>query len=348
MKAELDRDLFNSNWVDVGTSNISVNPHVYNFVDLFSGAGGMSLGLSQAGFRKVFSVEIDRDASDTLRKNFSDSYHMESRIEDIKNEYVERLTEDSCVHIVCGGPPCQGFSVAGLRDPNDPRNQLFREFVRLVRKINPLFVIMENVPGILTMQKGEVYREIIRQFERIGYPGMSARILESAAFGIPQLRTRAIFVANRMGVKNPYPAEQLLKENYNPIECAIDDLKDLPRDPAFNHEWTRHSKGMEARIANVPPGGSLYDNFRDAWKRQYRGVPSMAVKENHGGVHIHYERNRVLSARELARLQTFPDSFIFSGTMKRAYWQIGNAVPCLLAKNIGLALRPALREYSGS
>ena len=347
LKAELDRNLFNGNWIDIDTSDISVTPHSYNFVDLFSGAGGISLGFSQAGFRKTLSVEVDRDASNTIRRNFPSSYHLEGNIEDVKSGTVESLIANQFIHVVCGGPPCGGFSVAGLRNPNDQRNHLFREFLRLVRKINPLFVVMENVPGILTIQRGKFYKEISRQFSEIGYPNMSVRILEAAAYGTPQLRTRAIFVANRIGVRNPYPAEQLVKEDYKSIESAIDDLKDLPPDPSFNHEWTKHSKRMESRIADVLPGGSLYDNFRDAWKRQYKGVPSMAVKENHGGVHIHYERDRVMSARELARLQTFPDSFIFSGTMKRAYWQIGNAVPCLLAKNIALALRPSLDEFVG-
>jgi len=99
---------------------------------------------------------------------------------------------------------------------------------------------------------------------------------------------------------------------------------------------------MEGRIAQVPPGGSLYKSYYDAWKRQYRGVPCMTIKENHGGTHVHYELNRVLSAREMARLQTFPDSFIFWGTMKRAYFQIGNAVPPVLGRHIALALRPSL------
>jgi DNA (cytosine-5)-methyltransferase 1 len=153
-----------------------------------------------------------------------------------------------------------------------------------------------------------------------------------------------VLIGNRFGLKNPYPEVQFSKETYKSIESAMDDLKDHPRDASINHEWTAHSKKFEERISKVPPGGSLYETFRDAYKRQYKGVPSMTAKENHGGTHIHYEKNRVLSARELARLQTFPDDFIFEGTMKRAYWQIGNAVPCILAKNIALALKPSIED----
>jgi DNA (cytosine-5)-methyltransferase 1 len=345
LKAKFDNNLFNGGWheVEVGGSD-KFKKNKFNFIDLFSGAGGLSLGLKQAGFNKIISIEIDKDASKTIRKNFPESFHFEGKIEDLSDKQIKDVVGKRKIHVVCGGPPCQGFSVAGLRNPKDPRNQLFREFIRIVKAVKPVFVVLENVPGILTMKNGEVYREIIRQFEQAGYGNMSVRILEAANFGAPQLRTRAVFIANNLGRSNPYPKIQFSKNNYKTIDSAIDDLKDLPPDPSINHEWTRHSKKMEERISKVPPGGSLYSTFRDAWKRQYKGVPSMTAKENHGGVHIHYEKNRVLSARELARLQTFPDDFIFSGTMKRAYWQIGNAVPCILAKNIALAIKTELKK----
>jgi DNA (cytosine-5)-methyltransferase 1 len=347
LQAHFDTNLFNCNWFEIDTRKAKTTKTEFNYVDLFSGAGGMSQGFKQAGFNKILSVEIDHDASETIRRNFPESAHYEGRIEDLSDERIREIVGDRTIHLVCGGPPCQGFSVAGFRDPNDPRNKLFHEFVRVVRVLKPWFVVLENVPGILTMQDGAVYQEILRQFGMEGYGNMSVRILEAATFGAPQLRTRAIFIGNRFGKKNPYPQIQFTKENYRSIDDAIDDLKNVPPSPLFNHEWTKHSKQMEERISKVPPGGSLYDTFRDAWKRQYKGIPSMTAKENHGGVHIHYEKNRVISARELARLQTFPDDFIFSGTMKRAYWQIGNAVPCILAKNIALAVRSELERVRG-
>lgn len=343
LKAKLDSDLFNNNWFEIDALAQAELPATINYIDLFSGAGGLSQGFKQAGLNKIMSVEIDKDASSTIRRNFPESHHFECNIEDLSNEEIRKAISDKTVHIVCGGPPCQGFSVAGLRNPHDPRNQLFKEFVRIVNVVKPWYVVLENVPGILTMQEGTVYQEIIRQFSAAGYENMSVRILEAATFGAPQLRTRAVFIGNRFGKRNPYPKEQFCKQTYRTIESAIDDLKNHPRDAKINHEWTAHSKKFEERIAKVPPGGSLYETFRDAFKRQYRGVPSMTAKENHGGTHIHYEKNRVLSARELARLQTFPDDFGFEGTMKRAYWQIGNAVPCILAKNIALALKSEIQ-----
>ncbi|MFA5075553.1 MAG: DNA cytosine methyltransferase [Candidatus Babeliales bacterium] len=344
LKEELDSDLFNSQWRLVNTEGpLGINKK-YNFIDLFSGAGGLSLGFSQANYEKLLSSEIDPDAAATNERNFPKAIHFTGPIEKVSDRQILDAVGNKTVHVVCGGPPCQGFSVAGLRNPKDPRNVMFKEFVRVVSLVKPWFVLLENVPGILTMSGGAVKNAIIAEFDQIGYRGMSVRILEAATYGVPQLRTRAIFIANRFNLVNPYPKEIYAKEQYKAIESVILDLKDHPRDPKINHEWTEHSKEYEERIAKVPPGGSLYETFRDAFKRQYLGVPAMTIKENHGGTHIHPVLNRVISAREMARLQTFPDNFIFEGRMKRVMWQVGNAVPVLFAKHLALALRDGLRE----
>ncbi len=339
LKAEMDAyKLF----VDV--RQLEKSKQTYNFIDLFCGAGGLTQGMKQAGLNPVASVEISPIASATHQRNFPHCRHFCGDITslNIKN-WLEGIKYED-IHIVAGGPPCQGFSVAGRRDPNDPRNILFRQFVRVVAEIKPLYVVMENVPGILTMQKGAVMNAIIEAFAEIGYPNMSVTVLEAAEYGVPQFRARAIFIANRLGLPNPYPKSQLTPECYIPIESAISDLPEYTPLPEINHEWTKHSKEFMERLAKVPAGGSLYETFYDAYKRQYKGLPSMTVKENHGGTHIHPYLNRVISAREMARLQTFPDSFIFEGTMKKAMWQIGNAVPPRLAECIGQALIPFLNN----
>lgn len=314
----------------------------YTFVDLFCGAGGMTQGFVQAGFQPLASVEMTPIASATHQKNFPRCQHFCGDIATFDSQKCLEKIGSLEVHLVVGGPPCQGFSVAGKRDPNDPRNHLFREFIRVVSEIKPWYIVMENVPGILTMKKGMIKQEIIDGFASIGYPHVSVAILESASYGAPQIRPRAIFIANRFGMSNPYPKPQLSIAEYQPIESAISDLPEWEPIPEINHEWTRHSSEYMERIAKVPPGGSLYETYLDAFKRQYPGKPSMTVKENHGGTHIHPYLNRVISAREMARLQTFPDSFIFEGSMKKAMWQIGNAVPPRLAECIGYALIPYL------
>ncbi|MBE9127186.1 MULTISPECIES: DNA cytosine methyltransferase [unclassified Coleofasciculus] len=318
----------------------------YTFVDLFCGAGGMSQGLVQAGFIPVASAEINAIASATHQRNFLQCHHFCGDIQYFyPKQWLEQVDSPE-VHLVVGGPPCQGFSVAGKRDPNDPRNHLFQEFVRVVSELRPWYVVMENVPGILTMGKGAVKEAIFNAFDAIGYSSISVAILESAAYDVPQIRPRAIFIANRLGMPNPYPKAQFLPQQYKPIESAISDLPEYTPIPEINHEWTKHSSAYMERIAKVPPGGSLYKTYADAFKRQYQGKPSMTIKENHGGTHIHPYLNRVISAREMARLQTFPDSFIFEGSMKKAMWQIGNAVPPRLAECIGYVLIPYLSKIA--
>ncbi len=328
--------------IDINTPSKPL--HNFNFIDLFCGAGGITQGLMQAGLNPVASAEISPIASATHRRNFPDCHHFCGDIHEFNTqEWLSKVGSPE-IHLIVGGPPCQGFSVAGKRDPNDPRNHLFQEFVRIVSEVRPWYMVIENVPGILTMKQGKTKQEIIEAFENIGYTNVSVAILESAAYGVPQIRPRAIFIANRFGMHNPYPNPQLIPEQYKPIESAISDLPAYEAIPSINHEWTRHSPAYMERIAKVPPGSSLYETYVDAFKRQYPGKPSMTIKENHGGTHIHPHLNRVISAREMARLQSFPDSFIFEGTMKKAMWQIGNAVPPRLAECIGYALIPSLNE----
>lgn len=345
IKQQLESEEVDSCKIYIDVEKVSAPIREYRFVDLFCGAGGMTQGLFQAGLKPVASVEINAIASATHIQNFPQCHHFSGDIKEFDaGAWLAQINSPE-IHLVVGGPPCQGFSLAGKRNPNDPRNFLFREFVRVVSAIRPWYVVMENVPGILTMKKGAVKAAICEAFDAIGY-SISIAILESAAYGVPQLRPRAIFIANRVGMPNPYPKPQLSPEKYKPIESAIADLPEWTPIPEINHQWTRHSATYMERLAKVPPGGSLYESYADAFKRQYPGKPSMTVKENHGGTHIHPYLNRTISAREMARLQTFPDSFIFAGSMKKAMWQIGNAVPPRLAECIGHALIPLLDQYA--
>jgi DNA (cytosine-5)-methyltransferase 1 len=322
----------------VDLNSLSIVPHGLGAIDLFAGAGGLSLGIQNAGFRVKAAVEISEIAAETHTRNFPSTYVHCGDISDF--DPLAILGSGTNLSLVAGGPPCQGFSVAGRRDPNDPRNKLFYEFVRVVEQTKPDYFVMENVPGILTMSGGKVKDAILESFAEIGYPGVSVAVLEAAAYGVPQLRSRAIFIGNRHGLPNPFPAPILSHESYRSIESAIGDLPAWDRIPEINHEWTRHSKAFTKRISEVQAGESLYETFADAYKRQYPGLPSMTVKENHGGTHIHHGLDRCISAREMARLQTFPDDFYFLGGMKKAMWQIGNAVPPRLGEVIARAIVP--------
>jgi DNA (cytosine-5)-methyltransferase 1 len=348
VKKILENDLFNAGWCYVDTQQVKKDQKIFNCVDLFSGCGGLTLGFEQANYRSLIAVEVDQDAAATYKKNFPDAYVWASKIESLTNEKLKEIIGNVEIHALLAGFPCQGFSVAGQRNPKDERNVLFREVLRAAKVLHPWFLVLENVPGIVTISKGTVFQAIRKEFAEIGYPNMSTLVLESADFGVPQYRPRAIFIANRFGLPNPYPKPILEPKNYMTIEAAIDDLKHQPRNVAINHDWTYHSPDMEKRIAEVEPGGSLYDSYTDAWKRQYKGAPAMTIKENHGGTHIHYELNRTISSREMARLQGFPDSFLFVGRMKRVMFQIGNAVPPILACHIALALRPTFEKQAAN
>ena len=331
-------------WVDTTLVEDSTK-NTYNLIDLFSGCGGITCGFVQAGFKPVLGVEVDPAASTTYRHNFPSSIHIEGKIEELDIEIVKSLLGNNKIHVVCAGFPCPGFSVAGQRVADDSRNILYKQVVRFTKELRPWFVVMENVPGFVTLKRGDYLESIIREFSDVGY-AVTAQIIESAAYGVPQFRPRTIMIGNRFSLPNPYPKPILDEKNYVPIESAIEDLKDVPRNPLINHEWTKHSEEMVKRIERVPPGGSLYESYLDAWKRQYPDIPSMTIKENHGGTHIHPQLNRVISAREAARLQSFPDTFLFWGTMKRAYFQVGNAVPPLLAKHVALAIKPSLDKIT--
>jgi len=344
VKRKLEESIFGLNKTLVDTTKEIIDDYVYNTVDLFAGCGGLTKGFEDAGFRSILGVEIDPDAAATYDANFKDAAVWAGDIHDLSDQEALEMIRGQDVHVLTGGFPCQGFSVAGDRNPEDERNQLFKQMVRFTKLLNPMFVVGENVPGIVTMDDGRFMNEIFNSFNAIGYT-ITARVLESADFGVPQYRPRTIFIANRVGVANPYPMEILTPDEHITIEQALDDLKDTPRDPSINHEWTAHRKSTIERIKKVSPGNSLYKTYADAFKRQYRGRPSMTVKENHGGTHIHHDLDRCISAREMARLQSFPDDFFFHGTMKRAMFQLGNAVPPLLAKHVALALRPTLTEF---
>lgn len=320
-----------------------------NFIDLFSGAGGLSCGLVMAGMTPVGSVEIMNQAVATYKYNFIDKKGFNENVEsrDIRNKDVKESLYNSVknknVDVIVGGFPCQGFSMAGNRIVTDKRNTLYLDMLEIVNHIRPKIVVMENVPGLRSMLGGKVEEKIINDFEKIGYK-INVTILNAADYYTPQTRRRVIFVGNRIGVDNYHPKPILTPDKYITTKTAIQDLMNKEDDPLFNHITTKHTKEMEQKLLNVPEGESLYKNYSDSWKKCPWNKPSCTVKENHGGVNIHPKLPRVLTAREMARLQTFPDDFIFQGSKKWQLTQIGNAVPCYLGKAIGLAVEKMLEQ----
>ena len=193
------------------------------------------------------------------------------------------------------------------------------------------------------MLGGKVEEKIINDFERIGYK-INVTVLNAADYYTPQTRRRVIFIGNRIGVDNCHPKPLLDSSNYITTKSAIEDLVNKKPDPLFNHVPTTHSEEMQKKLSEVKEGESLYKNYSDSWKKCPWNKPSCTVKENHGAVNIHPKLPRVLTVRELARLQSFPDDFIIQGSKKWQLTQIGNAVPCFLGKAIGLAVEKIINE----
>ena len=330
------------NWADINQYWDNPNKSKMTFVDLFCGAGGLSKGLEMAGLEGICGLDWFNEACMTYNRNF---YHpfINGDIKDPENkkkfyDTVREQLNGRHLNIVAGGFPCQGFSMAGNRIVDDPRNSLYKELIEIVVELQPDFVICENVKGLRTMLDGLVEKKIIADFKEIGYK-MNVTTLCAADYYTPQKRERVIFIGNRKGLKNFHPQPILSPKEYITTGQAIGDLINHPIDPDFNHVPTVHREDMAKRIMETPEGKSLYKGYSDAWKKCPWDAPSCTIKENHGGVNLHPKLPRVLTAREMARLQSFPDDFIFEGKKNKQLVQIGNAVPPLLGKAIGLAVR---------
>ena len=322
----------------------------YNFIDLFSGAGGLSCGLVMAGLNPVASVEIMPQAVATYEKNFIQNKKFDEKVEtrDIREQEVKNKLYESVagkhIDVIVGGFPCQGFSMSGYRVVDDPRNSLYKEMKDIVEHLQPDFVVMENVEGLRSMLNGKVEEMIIEDYKKIGYE-INLTVLNSADYYTPQTRHRVIFIGNRVGVTNYHPKPLLDESHYVTVGDALSKYLEMPEDKSINHIFTKTSPEMQERLKAIPVGKSLYSNYSDAWKKVDWNKPSCTVKENHGGVNIHPILSRPMTPRELATLQSFPSDFIFEGSKKWQLVQIGNAVPCLLGKAIGLSLRKMMDDY---
>lgn len=330
------------NWIEIIEEWDNPNKSELTFVDLFSGAGGITKGLELAGLNGVCGLDWFEAAGKTYRRNFNHPFvEGDIKLDSKKKEFYDTVKEQlngRKLNVVAGGFPCQGFSMAGNRIVEDPRNSLYKDLLDIVINLKPEFVVCENVVGLRSMLKGKVEEMIIEDFKEAGYE-MNVTVLRAADYGVPQKRDRVIFIGNRINKKNYHPKPFLSPENYMTTGEAISDLMDLEDIPEFNHVQTKHRPDMAERMLALEEGKSLYKGYSDAWKKCPWNEASCTIKENHGGVNVHPKLPRVLTAREMARIQSFPDDFIFEGPKNKQLVQLGNAVPPLLSKAIGLAIR---------
>jgi DNA (cytosine-5)-methyltransferase 1 len=424
------------------------------FVDLFSGCGGLSLGLSLSGAQGLFAIEKDRMAFETFKANFIDgptgpfapfvwpewlekkAWGVDDFLQNpVHDVHVERLASEG-IDLISGGPPCQGFSFAGKRNADDPRNQLFLRYLEAVRRLRPRAVLLENVPGMAVAHgvskaetvrkkydtKGSYYEVLAQELEQLGYD-VDKRLVDASDYGVPQRRVRLIVIGVRREAGQPegnrasevlellkaHRADFLKEHNLiAPVsaEDAIGDLSVFGRDmrswplqPSFDSPerfWELIYDGRRSRSAyqrlmrrGAPAGYvdsmrlanhsyEVRDRFLKIINRCRQGVrmndedrarfnlkkhrihpmsaedPAPTITTLPDDV-LHFRDPRILTVRETARLQSFPDYFVFKGKYTTGghlrtqecprYSQVGNAVPPLLAKAIGLALQHVLGRH---
>lgn len=342
-------------------------------IDIFSGAGGLSIGAEMAGVQIMFAVEKDKYAAETYSFNHK---NIPVICEDIHNinplQYIKPIEANDQL-IVFGGPPCQGFSTSNTvtRNMQNPNNSLFEEFVRFVATLKPEWFLFENVEGFYRFEKGSVRDKVKSCFEELGYT-VNDKIVVASDYGVPQHRHRFIMIGNRHGILYQFPKKH--KKVYT-VKDAISDLPNLSNgqmDETLPYtysikEASEYAKLMRKgskfsqqnyvsknadyvieRYKHIGQGQNwkaipetLMTNYKDRnnchsgiYKRLQADKPSVVISNYRKNMLIHPSQNRGLSVREAARLQSFPDFFIFKGSLSHIQQQIGNAVPPLLAKAV--------------
>lgn len=325
----------------------------FNYIDLFCGCGGLSLGFDKAGFNNVLAVEFNPVFAKTYKENFNKHNIIIDDIKNVNNKKIMEELNGEKVDVIIGGCPCQGFSIAGNIARNiidDPRNYLFKEFVRFVDLLKPTLFIFENVANLEKYNNGKAIANIEKSFENIGYT-VKHKVLLASEYEVPQDRRR-IFIVGQKGKFNnfEYPKKS---SKVITIKDAIDDLPKLEsgqKSNIPNHNAMNHSEQMLEKMKYVKDGGDRLDipekirpTTGDIRKyiRYNSNKPSICITGDMRKV-FHYSQNRALTCRELARLQTFPDSFKFFGNSSEIQQQIGNAVPVELARRIALQTKEVL------
>lgn len=346
-------------------------------VETFSGAGGMAVGAKLAGVQIVAAVELDRHAAETYSHNHPETLVIQGDIQHIS--HIRFGTNPGDKLVLFGGPPCQGFSTSNqrTRSSENANNWLFKEFCKLISALKPEYVVFENVRGITETEGGLFVKEVIDAIEGAGYQTVSG-LLNAAHFGVPQSRTRFFVVARRGNRPPPLPKGH--PDDAVTVSEALDDLPELANGaskdilpylrPSLSnfgrmmrgglaecsgHLVTKNAAHILERYKHIPPGGNwedipaaLMENYADAsrchtgiYRRLTTHEPSVVIGNFRKNMLIHPVQDRGLSVREAARLQSFPDSYIFRGSIGFQQQQVGNAVPPLLAKAVFESIRQA-------
>lgn len=363
------------------------NAKKFNCIELFAGSGGLGTGFENGGFNIIAANDIWKAAEQTYKENHPNVKYI---VQDIANIDGNELLKGTGytrkdIDVIIGGPPCQGFSTLGKRFIDDPRNKLFKEYVRIVNDIRPKFFVMENVVGILSMGKGQVLANIIKAFNDIGYK-LKYTVLNAAEYGVPQQRERAIFIGTRLNIEIMYPKKSHSisgEKGYKKALTLWDAIGDLPQSSTEelteytnepqnnyqklmrknsknikNHKPSMHNEKAKMMMNYIPTGMSVWEvkdipkeliptsGYGNTYARLNPSEPGMTITSNFACISssrcIHPYLNRGLTAREAARIQSYPDDYIFKGSKTDIHIQIGNSVPPILALEIAKTVKEML------
>jgi DNA (cytosine-5)-methyltransferase 1 len=358
-------------------------------IELFAGAGGLMLGLERSGFKTLLANEVHPHPCLTLKRNFPGVPIIQTSARDVSGldllksaglckSYVKRIS------LVAGGPPCQGFSTAGIKDKNDPRNNLIGDFIRIVKELKPFYFLLENVPGLVTLHDGLLFKNVLNELSSLGY-NFSYKVLQVSDYGVPQMRKRLIILGAREGKAPIHPLQThgnnepdlLFTSNTLPFVSCGEAIEDLPaidqgciqstydKQPRtdyqrimrkgsrilYNHEASKHKKETMDYYGLVPPGGTWLD-IPENLRNKKQGVQRWPLNGLSRAItteptdFIHPTLNRTPTVRELARIQSFPDVYEFCGqrTTGNKMRRLGY---CSQTQQVGNAVPPLFAQAIG-
>lgn len=353
-------------------------------IDLFAGCGGLSRGFMDAQYEILVGVDNDEAALKTFKRNHGNAVALNADLSQPETfDVIDNIVNGHRIDVIIAGPPCQGFSLTGPRNFDDKRNKLYLAVIEAVKRYKPKAFIIENVPGMATLYNGEIKDEVVRRLTELGYT-VEPEVLCAADYGVPQMRKRLVFMGVCSDIGFPvFPEPILTPDKYVTCSQALSDLPsrepcgedlgwlgmevdrytsealtDYQRKmrgkckELYNHVATQHKQFVIDTIAQVPEGCNYKSlpagvgesrKFNEAWTRYHGDKPSKTIDTGHRN-HFHYKYNRVPTIRENARLQSFPDDFMFLGTKTQQNRQVGNAVPPLLGYHLGLKLRSIIEQ----
>lgn len=334
----------------------------FNFVSLFTGAGGLDIGFKEAGFKALFASDIMPQARESYISNYPNDTYVLEDIRKLSISQIQSYIGNESVDVIIGGPPCQGFSNMGNKNSADPRNLLFESYVKIVDALKPKCFVFENVKGLCTMFEGRYFKQVISSFLSIGY-NIHYALIDTSNYGVPQKRERIFIVGTP--IDKPFMFPSYSDESYGSIHAfknvgeAINDLMDKGQEVP-NHISLNHSDVVVRRYQLIPEGGKLpkpellpedirRKNFGNTYTRLHRQEVSSTIVPGNNALPVHPVLDRSLTPREAARIQTFPDSYVFCGDRRSQCIQVGNAVPPLMAAKIAECIKQFITgaDYDG-